>query len=178
MGKRKSRTSSNRGLHYRRVDYRPGFGICLCRVCRAAVEAAGHPFSPNHQRRGSPVEGCEYVNRERVFAELWETTNEHKKPGVLQALMTTHREAKEGDLAVSQFSNPFRQLRVAFRITQRDWVIVATIIQWLGTNIGWWFLGECLGKCGFVIVRKEELDALYEDQQRLHKVEKLLKIAS
>ncbi len=42
-----------------------------------------------------------------------------------------------------------------FHITKNDRVIVATVIQWLGTNIGFNFLERTLKKCGYKIVKIE-----------------------
>ena len=42
------------------------------------------------------------------------------------------------------------------KITNRDKYVVATVIQWLGTNVGWCFLEECLKECGYTLHRTEE----------------------
>ena len=46
-----------------------------------------------------------------------------------------------------------RTLTMCFRITKRDACIVATVIQWLGSNVGFDFLRTCLEKCGYRLDR-------------------------
>ena len=42
-------------------------------------------------------------------------------------------------------------------ISKRERFIVATVIQWLGTNCGWCFLEEVLKDCGYKIVKNDNL---------------------
>lgn len=90
---------------------------------------------------------CIHVNWEAVFAEEWEETCQ-PRPGVnfgwgtLQDLMVRQR---EGDGLL------FRG-RVPFWITKRERVIVATVVQWLGTACGFAFLQKCLRRCGYRLV--------------------------
>ena len=54
---------------------------------------------------------------------------------------------------------PNDQLRGSFRflkITHRDRLVAATVIQWLGTTIGFCFLQEALKKAGYKIVKIKE----------------------
>lgn len=44
---------------------------------------------------------------------------------------------------------------VLLKITFRDRLIVATVIQWLGTNCGFCFLNEALNKAGYEIVKRK-----------------------
>lgn len=157
----------DRGLDYRRTEYLPGFGLCPCSVCRYQLEAevafmrdcAARGIDYEPPAMGSPVRGCCYVNREKVFAEEWEAAN-LRSPGInygmgtLQDLMVVNRETTRGPAVPSPF-NIFRWLRIAFVVTPRERVIVATVIQWLGTNVGFAWLREVLDKCGYEVREKE-----------------------
>lgn len=44
-------------------------------------------------------------------------------------------------------------------INKRDRYIVATVIQWLGTAVGWCWLEETLRKCGYRIVKMERTES-------------------
>jgi hypothetical protein len=35
-------------------------------------------------------------------------------------------------------------------------VLIATVIQWLGSNVGWCFLTGCIERCGYRIIRIED----------------------
>jgi len=43
--------------------------------------------------------------------------------------------------------------KAMFHITENDRTIVATVIQWLGTNVGFCFLEAALKRCGLKIVK-------------------------
>jgi hypothetical protein len=152
----------HRGLHFKRVGYRPGFGVCRCSVCSEAAERQSRSLAPRHLPPiGSPVTGCVYLNREQVFAEEWAEQNQRVPglnygQGLLQDLMVTQRDARPGDLAVRDHHRFFRRLRVAFGVTLRERVIVATVIQWLGSNVGWCFLEKCINRCGYDLVKRQE----------------------
>lgn len=51
------------------------------------------------------------------------------------------------DKDVNNIIGPARRPRI--RITPRERVIVTTVIQWLGTNVGIGFLHVALGRCGY-----------------------------
>lgn len=131
----------HRSLDYRRGDYRPGMGFCRCPECRREVEWRGEMGMD--YTLGERYDGCTYVNMERVFAERWE---EECQPspglnfgfGILQDLMVLQRHGMVN--------------RVAFWITKRERVIVATVVQWLGTNCGFAFLVDVLRRCGYAVV--------------------------
>jgi len=46
-------------------------------------------------------------------------------------------------------------------LTEREQRIIATIIQWLGTNVGFHFMGRCLRRAGYVI---KEFDTFKEPE--------------
>lgn len=72
--------------------------------------------------------------REVAFAEQWKHENDKHGFPVLDALIPpTGR----------------------FNLDQETAEIAATIIQWLGSNVGFSFLRTALDKCGFKIVEKD-----------------------
>lgn len=78
-------------------------------------------------------------DREKAFSDLWKQENKieshvNQGQGTLQNLMIGTDNT------------------ILFYITKNDRIIVATIIQWLGTNIGFNFLERALKKCGYKIV--------------------------
>lgn len=92
---------------------------------------------------------CENNPREKAFRDRWLKENEpiayiNHGQGILQDLFI------EAETPLSMFSKRYVEY-----IQPRDRYIVATIIQWLGSNIGWCFLEETLKDCGYKIVRIE-----------------------
>lgn len=88
--------------------------------------------------RGLFYERTEFNEREKTFSDEWKKQNEIKSfvnhgKGLLQDLMFDHNQ------------------KMLHRITENDRVIVATVIQWLGSNIGFNFLETVLNKCGYKI---------------------------
>jgi hypothetical protein len=87
-----------------------------------------------------------HCERERAFHEQWIQEN---KPvygsssgwGLLHGLFA--------NLSISGKETQ------QYLINDRDRKIVATIIQWLGTNIGMCFLSESLARFGYAVVKKE-----------------------
>lgn len=102
------------------------------------------------KNRGYRYERIKFDERENAFAKHWQDENDRKKVhafnhglGILQDLLIDVPEIHHRPMLVT-------------KITPRDRFIVATIIQWLGSGVGWCFLGECLKMCGYKIVRIEE----------------------
>ena len=86
---------------------------------------------------------------EQAFADLWEAVNE-PHPGMNYGHGTLQ------DL-IFRSDGAFR-VRLPFWVTQRERIIVATVIQWLGTNCGFAFLCGALGKVDLTIkdVRRQK----------------------
>ena len=85
------------------------------------------------------LERTKFNDIEKAFSDEWEKENKilihmNQGRGTLQNLM-------------------YEDGKALFHITKNDRVIVATIIQWLGTNIGFSFLESALRRCGFKIVK-------------------------
>lgn len=74
--------------------------------------------------------------REEVFATRWEEENRTRR-GILVCLLHSRfnergsQEVDEDDLTQEEASN------------------AATVIQWLGSPVGWSFLEKCIRECGY-----------------------------
>lgn len=98
--------------------------------------------------RGWRYRRIEYNPREKAFADEWEKTNEPKHGidygyGTLQDLFFT-------GTPFCVFGDRPRCTKV---ISLRERMIVATVIQWLGSNIGWCWLTTTLRACGYRLER-------------------------
>lgn len=102
-----------------------------------------------HSRHvGIRHERCEHDPREKAFYEQWMKENEpiraiNSGHGILQDLFIE----KDGVHQNGRFVEV---------IGERDSVIVATVIQWLGSNCGMSFLREALKKAGYKIVEVDK----------------------
>jgi len=101
----------------------------------------------------------EHGDREKIFYKQWKKENKQLRwlnfgQGILQ------------DLFAITGNNPFNFMRgglIGWKliINRRDRYIVATVMQWLGTNCGWCWLEETLRKCGYrleKIEREEKIE--------------------
>jgi hypothetical protein len=124
------------------------------------------------QNRGVGHERVNYnfmdgrVNPELVFQQEWDKRNRNI-PGLNDSIGTAQRLMIVPEPMADSFKGPQRddmeryfninQKEICiYNLTLREQKIIATIIQWLGTNVGFSFLTECLDKCGYHIVRKEK----------------------
>ena len=84
--------------------------------------------------------------REKVFAEAWK--EEHSRAwdqtDFLGLLLSKTQKEKDG----------------ITNITQRERVIVATVIQWLGSNVGMGFLHQCMNKIGITLENRDDYELL------------------
>lgn len=82
---------------------------------------------------------------ENSFSKKWKEeqnrTNINHGHGVLQ------------DLFINPSGSMFKNDEAITKITDRDRLIVATVVQWLGSNCGMCFLNEVLSDSGYRIVR-------------------------
>lgn len=107
-------------------------------------------------------EGKTRINRERVFAEAWERENSIR-PGInygrgcLDDLMVVESQPPHTRNVVDKLGS--RRLRRAFELTDRDRTIAATLVQWLGSNMGWAWLSGVIDRCGYRVVRKKDSNA-------------------
>lgn len=116
---------------------------------------------------------CEHVNWERVFSEHWaseQRPDRHHGMGLLQFLMVRQRAGRRRPgPGWSGWE------RVPFWLTPRERVIVATAVQWLGTNCGMGFLHGVFRECGLAIVdvRGAREEAAAADRRLSREVERL-----
>lgn len=94
--------------------------------------AHGHPFDP------------ERVNMEKAFADAWEHENTPCRGidygyGILQNLFCDR--------------GLFGRVKLTHRISRRERMIAATVIQWLGSNCGRCWLASVLHKAGYRLCR-------------------------
>lgn len=100
-----------------------------------------------HPNRGDCYERTEYSPLEKALADLWESENKKRRcvnygQGILQDLFGR--------------SHPTFGHRIPnfiHIITEKERWVVATVIQWLGSNCGQSFLNEAFRKAGFKIER-------------------------
>jgi hypothetical protein len=100
-------------------------------------------------------------NPEKIFQEVWNQENSQKRGlGLAQTLLIVSK--RSADL----FDGPDRNDKPVWNVmqgeavciydlTEREQRIIATIIQWLGTSVGFGFLHEVLGKSGYYIASKD-----------------------
>lgn len=121
-------------------------------ISRTSTHQTGELMSENayrglHHRRTE--DNCLAGERERWFSTTWEQRCRLK-------LETTGNDTPQTLMFVTNKNNPDPEARrCAFRLTTRDRVIIATIIQWLGTSVGWAFLERALQRCGYRIVKDD-----------------------
>lgn len=104
---------------------------------------------------GFRVERCRHGLLERVFAEKWlaENAQHRHSGGVLQTLF----------LRPDSTGRHYRPARLF--INRRDAFVAATVVQWLGTNVGYGFLTDCLKRAGLVILDKDRYEVLWSRER-------------
>lgn len=84
---------------------------------------------------------------EKAFYEHWRKQNVGVR-GINHGYGTLQ------DLLIDEdFNSPLKPSWFVTKINSRDRFIVATVMQWLGTNCGFCFLQEVLKSCGYSIVK-------------------------
>jgi hypothetical protein len=86
---------------------------------------------------------------ENAFSQHWQNENKGRLgtnfgQGILQDLFFRRTEVFKGHETYQLFH----------KVSNKERLIVATVIQWLGTNVGFCFLREVLDKTGYKIVKK------------------------
>jgi hypothetical protein len=100
---------------------------------------------------------------EVCFAEVWEEVN-IAEPGI------NHGHGILQDLMFSRGIGPFHDHTCRRKITPRDREIVATVVQWLGTNVGGGFLYEVFNRAGWKLYGPEWV----KNEERLRERERAL----
>lgn len=86
--------------------------------------------------------------RERIYAEAWASENKIQPGRPTPALV----------YLLSNGGNPFGfgGGKLLMEYDQKSATIAATIIQWLGSDVGFSFVSECLYKAGYRVAPKAE----------------------
>ena len=92
-------------------------------------------------------ERCQHNEAEKAFQEHWQKEN-------LPLSWLNHGYGILQDLFIESKDSLIHK-RMVVQINSRDRMIVATVIQWLGSNIGWCFLEEVFKKLGYKITKIE-----------------------
>jgi hypothetical protein len=103
------------------------------------------------QNVGIRPERCNHNPREKAFHDVWIKENMplgyiNQGHGILQNLFIE-----------TAPPSAIKCNKIIHRITPKERMIVATVIQWLGSNCGMGFLHEVLSKFGYVIIEKERM---------------------
>lgn len=106
--------------------------------CGHKIDCAGGFFDRTKSKHHDRDELSPQAVRESAFYEEWKS--EHSRSDLLNLLLKpVLRDSKDSK-----------------EVSDRERFIVNTIIQWLGTNVGFGFLEEALDRAGYKIVRKED----------------------
>jgi hypothetical protein len=97
---------------------------------------------------GIRPERCQHNDREAAFQKHWLKEN-LIQPGINSGLGTLQGLFIEN----TDINRPMTSGKAVEEISKRDRMIVATVIQWLGSNCGFCFLQETLSDCGYKITR-------------------------
>jgi signal transduction histidine kinase len=120
-------------------------------------------FDKKRRTEGEPGSKSETPTLEESFAYEWEKWNvaspETWATGILQKLMFAREASRHHD-------------RCREVITQRDARIVASIIQWLGTNVGRSFLHDATKAAGYYLLSPHEVGAW---NRRAEQIKQLLR---
>jgi hypothetical protein len=103
------------------------------------------PKLPGMQHdRGYGYERTQHNALEKAFADAWEQENQ-PRPGI------NHGGGILQDLFYNRAGRPIHE------VTDSERMVAATVVQWLGTNVGFSFLTEILRKQGFRIIPEVQM---------------------
>lgn len=88
----------------------------------------------------------EHNPREVAFAEQWQIENDHSD--YLAHLLRVNCDRKDDGARPDPAFGSWYRYPIG-PPTERDRIIAATVIQWLGSNIGMDFIGQSLKRCGY-----------------------------
>lgn len=96
---------------------------------------------------------CHSTDRERAFAEAWAKENTPEPwlnggVGTLDHLLCVEPTGRGAHGGLIQEMKRIKDLK------QEEATAAATVIQWLGTNVGFCFLQQALNNCGYQVVMK------------------------
>jgi len=99
------------------------------------------------------------INLEKIFMEEWDQENKNNRfhgMAIAQFLMIIReKEAQlfngpQQDYPIQAVPSEYREVCI-YNLSEREQRIIATIIQWLGTNVGFSFLNRCLRRANYTI---------------------------
>jgi hypothetical protein len=103
-----------------------------------------------HDRMKIP---CHSTDREKAFSNAWIKENKNRK-GINYGF---------GILQDNFCDRENLTTNILHKINKRERVIVATVIQWLGTNVGWCWLNKTVNNAGYRIIKiKDEKENTLE----------------
>lgn len=153
------KTQLHRGASFDRIEYRPPPETCGCDNCREWNRIAKRRGDHRDQLALDRTLPCLYINREEVFARKWQEENDRRS---LLDVLIRNGEVREVKLLRRGLADPIAESEVALLklpvASARDRAIAATVIQWLGSNIGQAFLREALRECGSFVTNRLDLD--------------------
>jgi len=103
-------------------------------------------------------------NPEKIFQEIWNRENSEGRDLAQKLFIVSKKSAVLFD-GPDQDQLPYHDFISGdsvciYNLTEREQCIIATIIQWLGTNVGFGFLQEVLKQSGYFLTSlKKELPA-------------------
>lgn len=86
------------------------------------------------------------------MSEEWDKENEHYS--ILQSLMRVYVRDRKTHQFVQGWNG--RRERYAFKIGRSEATIVATVMQWIGTNVGFSFIRRCLERSGYRVIERTD----------------------
>ena len=94
------------------------------------------------------------VNPEKAFQEAWDHENSpHTSTslGIGQEIFIVSKESANNFDGKKTDDIPYGSDVCVYKLSTREYRILATFVQWLGTNCGFGFLHEALRRCGYHI---------------------------
>jgi hypothetical protein len=100
---------------------------------------------------------CQSTDREKAFADAWSATNNPPEflnygLGTLDYLL----HVTEGPVTEESLGIWDHRLTRTGNLTQEEATAAATVMQWLGTNVGFCMLEEALKACGYTLNRRKD----------------------
>lgn len=121
----------------------------LEKIVQKAILIGKHEFD-----EGIATERCAGNFKEEVFRSEWKRHNDPfgigSPHGYLQTML---KGLCENPIGIG------RQGKLKdfdYVVSGRERTIVATVIQWLGTNVGWEFLNKCVDRMGYKLEKKHK----------------------
>lgn len=118
------------------------------------------------EHKGIAVKRILDCKREFAFASHWAYEGfgcpnaEHQKIPLTQALIVSYVQGPTFFNPLPEVTNelPIELQGENGKVTKRDNMLIAMVIQWLGSNVGWSFLEQALKAAGYKLTRIEEKD--------------------